>query len=83
MALDAFIQFDGIPGESLDDQHKNWIEILGYNSAPIKARRRLPVRQAVLRQAGPLLPPSTSPNSSTLPVRSFCRQAVQASTFQR
>ena len=31
MALDAFIQFDGIPGESLDDQHKNWIEILGYN----------------------------------------------------
>lgn len=26
MALDAFIQFDGIPGESLDDQHKNWID---------------------------------------------------------
>ncbi len=31
MALDAYIQFDGIAGESLDEKHKNWIEILGYN----------------------------------------------------
>lgn len=31
MALDAFIEFEGISGESLDDKHKNWIEILGYN----------------------------------------------------
>jgi type VI protein secretion system component Hcp len=31
MALDAYIEFDGISGESLDEKHKNWIEILGYN----------------------------------------------------
>jgi type VI protein secretion system component Hcp len=31
MAIDAYIQIEGIPGESLDDKHRNWIEILGYN----------------------------------------------------
>lgn len=31
MAFDAFIKIDGISGESLDDQHKDWIEITGYN----------------------------------------------------
>ena len=31
MSLDAFIKFEGISGESLDDKHKTWIEILGYN----------------------------------------------------
>ncbi|WP_353327541.1 type VI secretion system tube protein Hcp, partial [Chitiniphilus shinanonensis] len=27
MAFDAFIKIDGIPGESTDDKHKDWIEI--------------------------------------------------------
>lgn len=27
MALDAFLKIDGIPGESTDDKHKDWIEI--------------------------------------------------------
>jgi len=31
MAYDAFLKIDGIPGESLDDKHKDWIEILGYS----------------------------------------------------
>ncbi len=31
MAFDAFIKFDGIPGESTDDKHKDWIEILSFN----------------------------------------------------
>ncbi|WP_146050838.1 type VI secretion system tube protein Hcp, partial [Pseudomonas syringae] len=30
MALDAYIQIDGIPGEVLDDKHKDWIEVSGY-----------------------------------------------------
>src|SRR5579864_7155946 len=31
MAFDAFLKIDGIPGESLDDKHKDWIEILSFN----------------------------------------------------
>jgi len=31
MAFDAFIKIDGIPGESSDDKHKDWIEILSYS----------------------------------------------------
>jgi len=32
MAYDAFLKLDGIPGESTDDKHKDWIEILSYSS---------------------------------------------------
>ncbi|MDB6141712.1 MAG: fimbrial protein [Pseudomonas sp.] len=31
MAFDAFIKIEGIPGDSLDAQHKDWIEITGYS----------------------------------------------------
>lgn len=31
MAFDAFLKIDGIPGESTDDKHKDWIEILSFN----------------------------------------------------
>ncbi|RAU45850.1 MULTISPECIES: type VI secretion system tube protein Hcp [unclassified Pseudomonas] len=31
MAFDGFIKLDGIAGESMDDRHKGWIEITGYN----------------------------------------------------
>jgi type VI secretion system secreted protein Hcp len=30
MAFDAFLKIEGIPGESTDDKHKDWIEILSY-----------------------------------------------------
>jgi len=30
MAFDAFLRIDGIPGESQDSNHKDWIEILSY-----------------------------------------------------
>ncbi|BAN55516.1 fimbrial protein-like protein [Pseudomonas putida] len=33
MAFDAYIQIDGIPGEALDEQYTNWIEINSYNFA--------------------------------------------------
>ena len=31
MAFDAFLKVDGIPGESTDDKHKDWIEVLSFN----------------------------------------------------
>lgn len=31
MAFDAFLKIDGIPGESSDDKHKEWIEVLSYS----------------------------------------------------
>ncbi len=30
MAFDAFLKIDGIPGESTDAKHKDWIEVLSY-----------------------------------------------------
>ncbi|MBT8340905.1 MAG: type VI secretion system tube protein Hcp [Desulfatitalea sp.] len=32
MAFDAFIKIDGIEGESTDDKHKGWIEIISYTN---------------------------------------------------
>lgn len=31
MAIDAYLQIDGIKGESTDDGHKGWIELLSVN----------------------------------------------------
>ncbi|MHC2147233.1 Hcp family type VI secretion system effector [Pseudomonas sp. 210_17 TE3656] len=31
MAFDAFIKIEGIPGEALDEQYRDWIEIAGYS----------------------------------------------------
>ena len=30
MTFDAFVRIDGIPGESNDDKHRDWIEIAAY-----------------------------------------------------
>ena len=32
MAFDAFLKIDGIPGESTDSKHKDWIEILSFSA---------------------------------------------------
>jgi type VI secretion system secreted protein Hcp len=32
MAFDAFLKIDGVDGESTDDKHKDWIEILSFSS---------------------------------------------------
>lgn len=32
MAFDAFIKIDGIDGESTDDKHAGWIEVISYSS---------------------------------------------------
>jgi type VI secretion system secreted protein Hcp len=31
MATDIYLQIDGIKGESTDDKHKDWIEVLSYS----------------------------------------------------
>jgi len=31
MAFDTFVKLDGIPGESTDSKHKDWIEILSFS----------------------------------------------------
>jgi type VI secretion system secreted protein Hcp len=31
MAFDAFLKLEGIDGDSRDDQHANWIEVLSYS----------------------------------------------------
>jgi type VI secretion system secreted protein Hcp len=37
MAFDAFLKIDGIPGESTDDQYKDWIEILSFDHGLVQA----------------------------------------------
>ena len=32
MAFDAFIKLDGIPGDSSDDKHKEWINVLSFST---------------------------------------------------
>ncbi len=31
MAFDCFLKIDGVDGESTDDKHKDWIEVLSYS----------------------------------------------------
>lgn len=31
MAFDAFLKLDGIPGESTDEAHKEWVELLSFS----------------------------------------------------
>jgi type VI secretion system secreted protein Hcp len=33
MALDAYLQIEGIKGESTDDKHKDWIEVVRHEVA--------------------------------------------------
>jgi type VI secretion system secreted protein Hcp len=40
MAFDTFVKIDGVPGESTDDKHKDWIEVLSFShgvSQPVSA----------------------------------------------
>jgi type VI secretion system secreted protein Hcp len=33
MAFDAFLKIDGIPGESTDEKHKDWIEVTHFDQS--------------------------------------------------
>ncbi len=34
--FDSFLNIDGVPGESTDDKHKDWIEVLSFNHEMIQ-----------------------------------------------
>jgi type VI secretion system secreted protein Hcp len=36
MAFDTFLKISTIPGESTDDKHKDWIEILSFNTGMVQ-----------------------------------------------
>ena len=38
MPFDAFIKIDTIPGESTDDKHKDWIEVLSFSMGVSQAK---------------------------------------------
>jgi type VI protein secretion system component Hcp len=40
MAMDVYLQVDGIKGESLDAKHKGWIEITGLHWGGRSAQER-------------------------------------------
>lgn len=50
MAFDAFLKINGIPGEALDEQHRDWIEITGYRFGTQQGT------SATASSAGALLP---------------------------
>ncbi|WP_257112232.1 Hcp family type VI secretion system effector [Pseudomonas ficuserectae] len=37
MSFDTFMQVDGVEGESLDDAHKSWIELLSYHYGAVQS----------------------------------------------
>jgi type VI secretion system secreted protein Hcp len=41
MAFDAFVRIDGVPGESLDSEFKNWIEIKDFNVGAVQSSSAL------------------------------------------
>jgi type VI secretion system secreted protein Hcp len=60
-AFDAFLKIDDIPGESIDDAHRQWIDLLSFNTgiagpASTAATRLTPLRLVKrLDKASPLL----------------------------
>jgi type VI secretion system secreted protein Hcp len=39
VAFDCFLKIDGIPGESTDDKHKDWIEVLSFSWNVARGKR--------------------------------------------
>jgi hypothetical protein len=80
MAFDAFLKIDGIPGESTDDKHKDWIEILSFahglnnRPSPLPALLVVPLPSALTTF---LL---KSPTSWTRPARRSTKHAAPVST---
>lgn len=70
MAFDAYVKIEGIPGEALDDQHKDWIEITGYSFSTHQEASSTPVPQAVPHRGARPLATSHSPRIWTSPVAS-------------
>jgi type VI secretion system secreted protein Hcp len=58
MALDMFCKIDGIDGESTDDAHADWIELLSYShgvSQPVSGASRSGGRTQVVGRVDVLI----------------------------
>ncbi|HTS81433.1 MAG TPA: type VI secretion system tube protein Hcp [Myxococcaceae bacterium] len=57
MAVDYFLKIDGVPGESQDDKHKDWIEVLSFSWGTSRGGRTHQDFQVVksMDKASPLL----------------------------
>lgn len=53
MALDVYLQIDGIKGESMDDRHKDWIEVSGVHWAIHQPRSATDRPAAATQPSGP------------------------------
>ena len=51
MAIDTYLQIDGIKGESTDSQHKDWIDVLSYSGLTVPPASE-PVKAADAKQTG-------------------------------
>jgi type VI protein secretion system component Hcp len=62
MAIDVYLQIDGIKGESQDDKHKDWIEVTGVHWGVFQPR------SATASTGGGTL--RSGPNWTTFPFQS-------------
>lgn len=81
MSYDIFLKIDGIDGESMDDKHKNEIEVLSW---------RWNIHQESTMHAGSGLGSVRSPSlifhlniTSIAPARTCSNTALPVSTFRR
>ena len=68
MALDAYLQIDGIKGESTDSSHKDWIEVLQRRVEHPPAKGNVSIDSGWTdERAGPNCPTSPSASWPTCP----------------
>ena len=70
MAIDVYLQIDGIKGESTDSTHAGWIEVSSAQLGVSQPRVQPPRRPAAIPPNVASIGASASPSSLTCPRRS-------------
>ncbi len=65
MAFDAFIKIDGIDGESTDEKHSDWIEVIKFGPGVKQKISITPAVPAAQAQGAPIFVNWSSKNYST------------------
>jgi type VI secretion system secreted protein Hcp len=73
MAIDVYLQIDGVKGESHDDMHKDWIEVTGIHWGYISHAAQLPQPLEATLRSAPSCRIFRSPSWQTCPARSSLR----------
>ncbi len=76
MSFDAFMKVDGVEGESLDDGHKGWVELLSYHYNAMQSISQTASSNGELLLEGFPLAISRSANMWIEPPRSYLSFAV-------